>query len=200
MPPAIMFALQGVLVFHVDARRRSLAKVVSRLDLLKEGGRRTFLGPRPSGRPETPSRAFQRLGGEELRRCPGGAELVIALCGQGYRLALVAEEPAPEAAAALRFLGLDDAFDLILTADDVPEGRPSPVAHRAAARLLAHHPRACVAVENTPAGVAAAKAAGMRCVAVASTHGEADLGQADMVVGDVSDLLPSSFVRLIGRA
>ncbi len=75
---------------------------------------------------------------------------------------------------------------MVVTAEDVTVGKPDPQGYLAAARGLGVPPAACVVFEDAPAGVAAAKAAGMYCVAVATTHPPEDLTAADQVVPDLT--------------
>jgi len=65
-------------------------------------------------------------------------------------------------------------------------GKPDPQGYLAAAGRLGVPPAACVVFEDAPAGVAAAKAAGMHCLAVATTHPPEDLAAADQVVPDLT--------------
>jgi beta-phosphoglucomutase-like phosphatase (HAD superfamily) len=73
------------------------------------------------------------------------------------------------AAAELRvleILGLADEFDVVVTRDDVEHGKPNPEMHLLAARELGVRPEECLAIEDSPAGVKAALAAGTEIVAV----------------------------------
>lgn len=74
-----------------------------------------------------------------------------------------------EASRVLDILGLHDRFDFIATRDDVSVGKPDPEIYTLVATELASAPEQCLVIEDSPTGVAAALAAGMRCVAVA-TH------------------------------
>jgi sugar-phosphatase len=75
-----------------------------------------------------------------------------------------------------------------VTADDVENGKPHPEAYLKGAEILGASPEACVVIEDAPAGVQSAKAAGMRVVAVATTHREEQLNEADVVVAALSDI------------
>jgi sugar-phosphatase len=75
-----------------------------------------------------------------------------------------------------------------VTADDVENGKPHPEAYLKGAEILGAAPETCVVIEDAPAGVRSAKAAGMRVVAVATTHREEDLYEADVVIGALSDV------------
>jgi N-acetylmuramic acid 6-phosphate etherase len=83
-----------------------------------------------------------------------------------------------------------------VTAEDVENGKPHPEPYLEGARLLGVRPETCVVIEDAPSGVRAAKSAGMYVVAVATTHREADLTEADAVAGSLSEvhLIPRSHV------
>ena len=97
---------------------------------------------------------------------PGAAEVVESLRADGRLLALATSSLAGFAARALDGLGLAGAFDAAVTGDEVGAGKPDPEIYALAASRLGVEPAACVAIEDTPAGVAAATAAGMTCIAV----------------------------------
>ncbi len=66
----------------------------------------------------------------------------------------------------LDILGLAEEFDVIVTRDDVEHGKPDPEMQLLAARELGVGPEECLAIEDSPAGVEGALAAGMESVAV----------------------------------
>jgi sugar-phosphatase len=77
---------------------------------------------------------------------------------------------------------------VLITADDISAGKPSPDGYLLAASRLAVPPHDCVVVEDAPVGVQAALAAGIRVVAVLSTHQTADLRDADAIVPHLSNI------------
>lgn len=66
----------------------------------------------------------------------------------------------------LKLLGCSDWFDEVVTADDVPNGKPSPDIFLKAAELLGVAPERCLVIEDAPPGVIAAQAAGMKVITV----------------------------------
>jgi HAD superfamily hydrolase (TIGR01509 family) len=68
----------------------------------------------------------------------------------------------------LHVVGISDWFDEVVTADDVPEGKPAPDVFLTAARLLGVAPARCLALDDAPAGILAAQRAGMQVIAVPS--------------------------------
>jgi beta-phosphoglucomutase len=94
----------------------------------------------------------------------------IALLGdvrrEGYLTALATQSHREQARRVLDILGLADEFDVVVTRDDVDHGKPDPAMHLLAARELGVGPEECLAIEDSPAGVKAALAAGAEVVAV----------------------------------
>ena len=116
-----------------------------------------------------------------------GAAALIA--GTGVPLSLVTSA---NTAWARTCLGdLLDAFAVVVTRDDVTEGKPHPEPYRLACELLGVAPSDCVAVEDAPAGVASAVAAGIgTVVAVAGTFTAEQLAEAHKIV-DTLDAVPA---------
>ena len=77
-----------------------------------------------------------------------------------------------------------------VTADDVRNGKPSPEPYLLGAQKLGVNPQDCVVVEDAPSGIEAGKKAGMRVIAIASTHSRKTLDKtkADYIIGSLLDL------------
>lgn len=80
--------------------------------------------------------------------------------------------------------------DVLVTADDVKEGKPSPEPYLVGAKRLGVRVEDCVVIEDAPAGIRAGKSAGMRVIGVATTHTKEVMlkAGADVVTGRLSDL------------
>ena len=78
--------------------------------------------------------------------------------------------------------------EVLITADDVARGKPAPDPYLLAAARLGIVPSWCVVVEDAPAGIASARAAGARVIGVAATVSPRALGGADVVVRRLDDL------------
>ncbi|MEO8095326.1 MAG: HAD family phosphatase [Pseudolysinimonas sp.] len=96
---------------------------------------------------------------------PGARELLKALRDAGVPTALVTMSIGRMAAKVVEAIGFD-AFDAIVSGDQVSHGKPDPECYLLAARLLGVAPRNSVAIEDSEYGVAAAFAAGMATIAV----------------------------------
>jgi HAD superfamily hydrolase (TIGR01509 family) len=97
---------------------------------------------------------------------PGAADLVGEVQAAGLPHALVTSSVPAVADAVLG--RLDVRFDVVITAADVTHTKPDPEGYLLAAAKLGVDPRRCIALEDSPNGVAAAEAAGFRAVAVPS--------------------------------
>jgi beta-phosphoglucomutase len=80
-------------------------------------------------------------------------------------------------------------FDIIITDGDTARGKPAPDPYLAAAENVAVDPADCIVIENAPAGIEAAKAAGMFCIAVKTTLPGELLNQADVTFSNHAELL-----------
>ncbi len=97
---------------------------------------------------------------------PGAREIIAFGREAGLRLALATSNRRHQAAISLAETGLTGLFDAEVTGDDVTKGKPFPDIFLMAARLLEIDPVHCVVLEDAPAGVMAASAAGIRCIFV----------------------------------
>jgi beta-phosphoglucomutase len=85
---------------------------------------------------------------------------------EGYLTALATQSHREQARGVLGILQLADEFDVVVTRDDVEHGKPDPEMHLLGAHELGVGPEECLAIEDSPAGVRAALAAGAEIVAV----------------------------------
>jgi HAD superfamily hydrolase (TIGR01509 family) len=99
---------------------------------------------------------------------PGAVELVRALAGR-RPLAVASNTERRIVVGYLTTIGLLDAFDVIVGSDDVPRPKPAPDVYLAAVERLGAAPCTAVAVEDSPVGVAAARAAGLYVFGVPSS-------------------------------
>jgi len=119
--------------------------------------------------------AFQELIAAGVAPFPGVRELLAALRGR-FPLALCSGALRADIRPILAATRLADAFEEMVTADDVPAAKPDPAGYRLALRRLeARHvrplpPEQCLAIEDTLAGVAAAHGAGLRVLVVTNSH------------------------------
>jgi beta-phosphoglucomutase len=113
---------------------------------------------------------------------PGAYDLVISCRQAGLALAVASSADRVKVSANLEKIGLPvPGWDMVVTGEEVAAKKPAPDIFLVAARGMRLEPGSCVVVEDAINGVQAAKAAGMRCVAVAQTFPAERLAQADLV-------------------
>ena len=118
---------------------------------------------------------------------PGARELAQRLRGR-VRLGLASNSPRFLLDAALSSAGFEDAFDAVVSADDVVNHKPAPDLYLLACERLGVAPGEALALEDTATGIAAAKAAGLTCFAVPQ-FAETDVSAADRVIDSLEELL-----------
>jgi HAD superfamily hydrolase (TIGR01509 family) len=118
----------------------------------------------------------------QLNAFPGAVDCVRTCRAAGCKVAVASSADRIKIEANLHQIGLPPAeWDAIVSAEDVTHKKPAPDIFLAAARKLGVLPNRCTVIEDAVNGVQAAKAAGMRCVAVAHTFPAANLANADLV-------------------
>lgn len=114
-----------------------------------------------------------------------GAEAVLR---SGYRLAIVTSCSTELAEVRLRAAGLPQP-EILITSSVVTVGKPDPEGFLLAAHLLGVAPQKCAALEDSPMGIDAGRAAGARVIALRTTHGDDQLQNADTIIDDLAALL-----------
>jgi HAD superfamily hydrolase (TIGR01509 family) len=133
-------------------------------------------------------RKLELVDAEGLR--PGVGAYLEGARSRGLQVGIVTSGPSEWVADILARLGRVDGWDCILCADHEQSiAKPDPHLYREALRELALGPAEAVAIEDSPNGVAAAKAAGLFCLAVPNPVTEAlDLEAADILAASLADL------------
>lgn len=117
---------------------------------------------------------------------PGAEELMRALHTAGYVQALASSTSDANIALISELLALKRYLSALVSGETVTKGKPAPDLFLQAAAALHIPPAACVVIEDAVAGVQAAHAAGMRCIAVAGARDLPGLRAADLVVHDLT--------------
>jgi len=193
---AILFDLDGVLVdstAYIEQQWRdwAISKGLDPAPFLQFcHGRRaveTIRLAAPQLDPEAEVAAFRQPAVDEvtLPAIPGAREL-LAVLPEG-RWGVVTSGARRFALARLAAAGLPEP-QVLVSAEDVREGKPSPEGYLRAAQLLATPPGSCLVIEDAPPGIEAARAAGATVVALISTHPAASLARAHRVVTSLADV------------
>jgi len=133
----------------------------------------------------------------QLKAFPGAQELVRACRKAGLLVSVASSADEIKVSANLKQIDLPmDFWDAIVTGEDVKNKKPDPDIFECAARKLGVQPSECVVVEDAVNGVEAAKAAGMRCVAVATTFPAEKLRAADVVRESIAQVRLSELAQV----
>jgi HAD superfamily hydrolase (TIGR01509 family) len=125
----------------------------------------------------------------QLEAFPEAHDLVFACRKAGLHVAVASSADKIKVVANLQKIGLPPEFwDAAVVADDVRRQKPAPDIFLAAAKKLNAKPSTCAVVEDAVNGIQAAKAAGMRCIAIASTFPAERLQEADIVYDKISQV------------
>ena len=123
-----------------------------------------------------------------LQPLPGAIELVRAIARAGLPLGIASNNDRDVVLLALEVAGLADAFDVIVSADEVERAKPEPDVYLCACAALRVAPSEALALEDSSSAIAAAHAAGMLVYAVPQ-FAETDVSAADRVLTSLEDLL-----------
>jgi HAD superfamily hydrolase (TIGR01509 family) len=133
--------------------------------------------------------------GSGIAALPGAADWIRRLHQKKWRQAVASSAPRANVEVVLEMIGLAGCFQTVVSAEDVTAGKPDPQVFLTAASRLEMPPGHCVVVEDAPAGVEAARRAGMRSIGVSRKGSLA----ADVAVSSLADLPPDVFAKLLAR-
>ncbi len=129
---------------------------------------------------------YREMFAPEFREVAGFREFHAAARARGLRLGVGTAGDRHNIAFALEHLAMDAAPEVVVGGDEGLPGKPEPAIFLEAARRLGVMPAHCVVFEDAPFGIEAARRAGMRAVAVCTTHAADDLA-APHVVAAITD-------------
>ncbi len=131
------------------------------------------------------ARAYLELAAYQLIPYPGAVEFIRDLAARNVPLALVTGSLRAEAEITFKTFDIAQYFTAVIAAEDITQSKPSPEGYLKAGAALNVDPKDCIVVEDAPSGVKAARAAGMRCLAVTTTHTEGELEGATLTIGQL---------------
>jgi beta-phosphoglucomutase len=140
-------------------------------------------------------RRLVREGG--LAPLPGVRHWIERLAREGWLQAIASSAPRDNVDAVLAVIGLASCFQAIVSAEDVTLGKPDPQVFLTAAARLGSAPAQSIVVEDAPAGIEAARRAGMASIGVRRTGSPL---AADLAVSSLIELPPDAFSRLLKGA
>ena len=139
---------------------------------------------------------FRRLGRNKIQPFPGAVNLIRHLAERRVKMALVSSTPARNIEVVLSGLGIADLFQTVISGEDVTKGKPDPEGYLLAAERLGIRAERCVVIEDSTAGVSAAKRAGMHCVALTNTRPRSKLARADLIIDSLEIIGVDDLKRL----
>lgn len=131
---------------------------------------------------------FRELIRERAVPLPGAMELMRELHEAGFAQALASSTPIENIQLISDVLGLKRYLSVLVSGETVARGKPAPDIFLKAASELHMHPSWCVVIEDAVAGVRAAHAAGMRCIAVVGNRDLPGLREAELMVKDLTEV------------
>jgi len=216
-PKAVIWDMDGVIVdtapYHKEAWRETFQK--RGVEFTDENFQRSFgrrndtiiigvLGETPSQKAidaiaDEKEASFRRKISQHIKPLSGVTQLLSILSTAGFRQTLATSAPLQNVRQIMKDLGIEGYFKAVVTEKDVTEGKPSPEGFLLAARKLGVKPEDCIVIEDAVVGVAAARRAGMGCVAVTNTHPQSRLGEADLIVDSLENVTVVDLEGLLGR-
>lgn len=125
---------------------------------------------------------------EQLTVFPGAVDFIEACRGAGLRCALASSADRIKIDANLEKIGIPAAsWDALVSAEDVEKRKPHPDIFLKAASLLGIEPARCMVIEDALNGIEAALAAGMPCIAIATSFAPDQLGRATQVKHSIAE-------------
>lgn len=128
---------------------------------------------------------------------PGALALIRALHADGWRLGIGSSGPPANVELVVEDLDLGRVLAATTDASDVTRGKPDPEVFLIAAERMGVAPARSVVIEDAVHGIEAAHRAGMKAVALTSTHPPSHFADADLVVNALSDLSPAGLAELL---
>jgi beta-phosphoglucomutase len=196
---AVIWDLDGVIIDSAEEHRQAWLRMareegftMSDVDFWATFGKRnddimTMLwGPLPPERiknmADKKETYFREIVRHTARPLPGSMELMRGLHEAGYRQALASSTPPENIELISEVLGLKRYLSKLVSGETVARGKPAPDIFLKAALELGVAPAICLVIEDAVAGVQAAHAAGMRCIAVAGNRDLPGLREAELMV------------------
>src|SRR5207245_11083493 len=212
---AIIWDLDGVIIDSADEHRRAwqrLAReegiVMTDADFWATFGKRnddifaSLWGNLPPEQVKVLSDRkemyFRELIQESATPLPGAIELMRELHDSHFAQALASSTPVENINLIAEVLGLKRYLSILVSGETVAKGKPAPDIFLKAAAELHMHPTLCLVIEDAAAGVEAAHAAGMRCIAVAGNRDLPGLRKAELTVRDLTDV-DVECIRQLGK-
>ncbi|HEY3381921.1 MAG TPA: HAD family phosphatase [Vicinamibacterales bacterium] len=196
---AIFAERHGLPPLTIDDRKRLDGR--RNRDIFPDLFRRPLSDPEHRAFADEKESLYRTLSRGRLSLSPGFERLLARLNARGIPAAIATSAPPENVEHSLVELGLTSRLTCIVRSDQVARGKPFPDVFLAAADRLGVPPADCVAFEDAPAGIQAARAAGMQTVAMTTSFGPdvfrmPDVA-ADVIVHDFDEYLAGAGASLL---
>ncbi len=141
---------------------------------------------------------FRQLVPQRVRRLPGVIDWLEGFQRLDLPQAVASSAPMENIDLLVDVLGMRAYFAHLVSGHAMP-GKPDPAVFLEAARRVGVEAGRCLVIEDSPAGIGAARRAGMRCVGVATTHEAGKLGEADVVLPTLEGVGVEEVLREVAR-
>lgn len=219
MPYAVIFDMDGVLVdsyhAHFESWERGATEIgremsisqfnrtfgrTSREIIAEHWGQGTLSEAEMFRFDERKESLYREIVAKAFPAMEGAVELIRELHAAGFQLAIGSSGPPENIEMVLGKLGVKSLFHAVVTGRDVTRGKPDPQVFLTAAAKLQIEPGRCAVIEDAPAGIAAAIAAGMTSIALLSTGHTADsVAAARLTVLSLRELSAKRIAALIDK-
>ncbi|MFP4556914.1 MAG: HAD family hydrolase [Bacteroidales bacterium] len=215
MQKAVIFDMDGVIVnnhhYHVKAWREFCAK--KNIPFNEQEFRKRYFGKNNhdilSGLlnkdvsdndvislGEAKEALYREIYQPHIKPVEGLEELLKALKDAGMSLAVATSARKPNLDFVVKSLKIEHYFDVMVDASMVKKSKPDPEIFLKSAFQMDVEPHDCIVFEDSVSGINAAKAAGMRVVALLTTHNREELPDAPLFVKDFTDRNLSNFLNI----
>jgi len=211
---AVVWDLDGVIadtgVYHYQAWRDVFKKrgvAYTRAEFMPYFGRRhdaiikSVLGDRLPQKEidaitEEKQLDYRRRVADHIQGLPGAVALIKSIYEHHISQAIASSAVPENIAIILGGLGIIGRFQAIVHGMEAKEGKPSPQVFVLAAEKLKVKPARCLVIEDAIAGVAAARSAGMKCLAVTNSHPQEKLKDADLIIESLEKVSVTDLQKL----
>jgi beta-phosphoglucomutase len=140
---------------------------------------------------------YRKILNRDFPAMDGAQELIDKLRENNFVLAVGSSGPPENVELSLEKLRRQESFSAVITGKDVSRGKPDPQVFMIASQRMGVEASQCAVIEDSPAGISAARAGGMTAIALSGTVSTEKLSHADLVVNSLHELAPEKIARLI---
>jgi len=131
---------------------------------------------------------YREMVKDKIKPLPGAISLIKDLKKSNFKLAVGSSGPPENVDLLLKSLNIKKFFDFIITGADVQKGKPDPEGFKKIQNHFKLKSENCVVIEDAPVGIEAAKRAGMKSIALTTTHQKEELKNANLILEDLSKI------------